>query len=82
MGGGASINYCVPVTQKPEGESAIYRAPGTKDKLYDRPQPNLDTIKKIILNSYQKYANNPALGKYSLRQERLLQKTTKQQSNT
>ena len=37
MGGGASINYCVPVTQKPEGESAIYRAPGTKDKLCDRP---------------------------------------------
>ena len=37
MGGGASITYCVPVTQKPKGESAVYRNPFSKDKLIDRP---------------------------------------------
>lgn len=63
MGGGASINYCVPVTQKQDGESAIYRSPLAKDKLFDRPEPALGTMKDIILNSYKLYANNPALGK-------------------
>ena len=63
MGGGASITYCVPVTQKPEGESSIYRNPLTKDKLYDRPQPALGTMKEIILNSYKYYGKDPALGR-------------------
>ena len=51
MGGSASINYCSPVTQKPEGESAIYRNPFTKDKLYACPAPGLETMKDIIINS-------------------------------
>jgi hypothetical protein len=38
MGGAQSITYCTPVTQKPQGESAIYRAPIFKDKLIDRPK--------------------------------------------
>lgn len=63
MGGGASLTYSVPVTQKPEGESAIYRNPSSKDKLYDRPEPALGTMKDIILNSYKLYGKNPALGK-------------------
>jgi len=62
MGGGASITYCVPVSQKAEGESAIYRNPLTKDKLYDRPEPALGTMKDIILNSYKLYGNCQALG--------------------
>lgn len=63
MGGEASINYSVPYTQKPEGESAIYRNPFTKDKLYDRPEEGVGTMKAAILNSAIKYANRPALGK-------------------
>jgi long-chain acyl-CoA synthetase len=62
MGGGASINYCTPVTQKPEGESAIYRNTDYKDKLYDRPAPNLGTMKEILLNSFKVFPKNPALG--------------------
>lgn len=62
MGGETSINYCVPVTQKPEGESAIYRCPTTKDKLYSCPEPELNTMKAIILNQYKKNGNRKALG--------------------
>lgn len=63
MGGGASITYCVPVTQKPEGESSTYRCPSTKDKLYSCPTPELNTMKQVILNSLKQFANRPALGK-------------------
>ena len=35
MGGGASVNYAVPVTQKVSGESSTYRSPFHKDKLID-----------------------------------------------
>lgn len=38
MGGTPSILYAVPVSQKKEGESAIYRSPIFKDKLHDRPE--------------------------------------------
>jgi hypothetical protein len=37
MGGTPSIIYAVPVTQKKEGESAIYRFPDFKDKLIGQP---------------------------------------------
>jgi hypothetical protein len=37
MGGSPSITYAVPVTQKIEGESAIYRAPEYKDNIIGRP---------------------------------------------
>lgn len=66
MGGSASITYCVPISQKPEGESAIYRNPLSKDKLLDRPDPALGTMKEIILNSYKVYGNYPALGMHLL----------------
>ena len=62
MGGSASITYSVPVTQKPEGESAVYRNPFTKDKLYACATPGLETMKSIIINSYEHHANKPALG--------------------
>jgi hypothetical protein len=62
MGGEASITYCAPHTQKPEGESAIYRNPFTKDKLYDRPEEGVGTMKAAILSSAKRYANRPALG--------------------
>lgn len=82
MGGGVSINYCVPVTQKKEGESAIYRNPLTKDKLYDRPEPALATMKDILLNSYKQYGNYPALGKSYMIKELLCTKIINLLSNT
>ena len=66
MGGAPSINYAVPITPKPQGESAIYRSPAQKDKLVDRPEPNLGTMKDILVNSCKKYASLPALGTDSL----------------
>lgn len=62
MGGGSSINYMVPVTAKTPGESPVYRYPEFKDKLYAYLDPNLTTMKALFINSYKKYANNPALG--------------------
>lgn len=70
MGGENSITYAVPITQKPEGETAIYRSPYTKDKLYGSPTPELTTIKAIIINSSKQYPNNPALGTSPLTQAR------------
>lgn len=62
MGGAAPLNYCTPVTQKPEGETCIYRNPSTKDKLYSCSSPQLDTMKQVILNSLKKFSDRPALG--------------------
>jgi hypothetical protein len=62
MGGVQSINYAVPVTHKVEGESAIYRFPQFKDKLFDRYEDGTRTMKDVFLNSYKQYANLPALG--------------------
>jgi hypothetical protein len=56
MGGSASINYAVPVTAKVDGESAIYRFPDFKDKLLDRFQDELKTMKDIFINSAKVYA--------------------------
>jgi len=36
MGGAPVINYNEPITQKPQGESAIYRFPDYKDRLWDK----------------------------------------------
>jgi len=37
MRGGASIAYCMSVTQKPQGESTVYRSPKSKGRLFGRP---------------------------------------------
>lgn len=63
MGGAPVINYCQPITQKPQGETAIYRFPTFKDKLLDRGDENATTMKQVFINSAKKYANNPAIGK-------------------
>jgi hypothetical protein len=60
----------VPVSQKAQGESAVYRSPDFKDKLYDRLEPHLATMKDMLINSYKKFANLPALGTNGLMQER------------
>lgn len=64
MGATSSINYAVPVTQKIPGESAIYRFPQFKDKLFDRFEDNLRTMKDVLINSYIKYGQQDALGIY------------------
>jgi long-chain acyl-CoA synthetase len=62
MGGGPSIQYTVPVSQKKEGESPIYRLPEHKHKLLDRPEEHLGTMKDVLINTHKKYGNNQALG--------------------
>ncbi len=62
MGGGASITYAEPVTQKQPGESAIYRSPEFKDKIHATYRQNLSTMKEVLLNSFKIYAKLPALG--------------------
>jgi long-chain acyl-CoA synthetase len=62
MGGGSSIQYTIPVTQKPEGESAVYRLPEYKHKLLDRPEEHLLTMKDVLINTYKKYGSYEALG--------------------
>jgi long-chain acyl-CoA synthetase len=62
MGANATINYAVPVTHKVEGESAIYRFPDFRDKLFDRPEDALYTMKDVLIHSAHKYAQQPALG--------------------
>jgi len=74
MGGAPSICYAVPVTQKKEGESAVYRSPAFKDKLYDRPEPHIATLKDVFINCYKKFANNPALGNDFFKQEQLFER--------
>lgn len=64
MGGSASeIRYAVPISDKPEHETAVYRSPEYKDKLLDRPEPHLGTMKDIFINSSNKYRDRRALGK-------------------
>lgn len=81
MGGGASINYCIPVTQKPEGETSIYRNPLKKDQLYGSPTEQLTTMKAILLNTLKEYGNNPALGTFTLTQGKSSPKITSLLSN-
>lgn len=62
MGTTASINYAVPVTPKVDGESPVYRFPDFRDRLLDRPEDNLHTMKDVLINSARKFAKEPALG--------------------
>lgn len=62
MGGGSSITYAVPVTQKQAGESPVYRAPEHKDKIHSYLSPNLSTMKDVLINSFKVHAKLPALG--------------------
>lgn len=62
MGGAQSINYAEAVTEKKEGETAIYRYPGYKNGLLDSPTKELKTMKDILVYSSIIYAKNNALG--------------------
>lgn len=62
MGGNSStIEYCVAVTEKKQGESAIYRNPMFKDKILDGPGDVKD-MKKAILDSCSLHTKNNCLG--------------------
>ena len=63
MGGSSSdIRYAVPITDKVEGESPIYRFPDFKDELVDRPQKNITTMKDVVLYACAKFADKNSLG--------------------
>lgn len=62
MGGGQSILYAEPVSEKKEGETPVYRFPDFKNGLIDAPEKHLKTMKDILINSSKKYANRNALG--------------------
>ena len=81
MGAEKSITYAVPVTQKLPGESAIYRYPDFRDKLFDRFEDNLRTMKDVLINSSTKFANSPCLGNPSLMQEPLSRATIRARSS-
>ena len=81
MGAQKSITYAVPVTQKLPGESAIYRYPDFRDKLFDRFEDNLHTMKDVLINSALKFANSPCLGNPSLMQEPSSLSTIRARSN-
>lgn len=62
MGGGQSIEYTVPVTEKKPGESPILRSPNFKDGLLGGPTPDIQDMKTALLKSCTAHANNNALG--------------------
>lgn len=62
MGTSTSINYAIPITPKVDGESPVYRFPDFSDKLLDRPEDTLHTMKDVLINSARKFAKEPALG--------------------
>lgn len=82
MGGAPSICYATPISPKKEGESAIYRSPIFKDKLHDRPEPHIATLKDVFINCYKKFGEKPALGNDCLRQEQSSGRRTEPKSNT
>ncbi len=62
MGGGASILYTTPITEKKDGETPILRYPAFKNGLTDKIEPNTATLKDVFINSLQRFGNLPALG--------------------
>jgi hypothetical protein len=42
----------------------LFSFPDFKDKLVDRPEENLTTMKHILKNSLEKYPNQNALGTF------------------
>ena len=63
MGGGPSINYCVPVTQPAEGESPVFRFPDFKDKLIDHLPAYGKTLKEVMIHSGKAFGHLPAIGR-------------------
>lgn len=63
MGGNNhSILYAEPITNKPEGESPVYRHPNFKKGLIDGPFEGVKTIKQVLINSMKEHATRNALG--------------------
>lgn len=48
MGGTQSIEYAVPINEKGEDSTPVYRNPKVKDGLCSFPKPHLKTMKDII----------------------------------
>lgn len=64
MGGAPSrdVIYAVPVSQKREGETAIYRHPDHVKNLLVAPGPGLDTLQAVFLNAVKQYKYKKLLG--------------------
>ncbi|CAD8136283.1 unnamed protein product [Paramecium octaurelia] len=62
MGQGSSKFYAVPVGEKKDGESHVYRNPNNTQKLLDNFEGET-TVQGIFLRSCRKFPNNRCLGK-------------------
>ncbi|CAD8132100.1 unnamed protein product [Paramecium pentaurelia] len=62
MGQGQTKFYAVPIGEKKEGESHIYRNPNNTEKLLDNFEGET-TVQGIFLRSCRKFPNNKCLGK-------------------
>ncbi|CAD8054344.1 unnamed protein product [Paramecium sonneborni] len=62
MGQGSSKFYAVPIGEKKEGESHVYRNPNNTEKLLDNFEGET-TVQGIFLRSCRKFPNNRCLGK-------------------
>ena len=65
MGAEQSIVYSAPVPgqKKPDNSTKVRRRPEFIEGLIDSPDPELKTIQLILKKSFQKFANNPCIGK-------------------
>ena len=63
MGGGPSINYCVPVSQPAEGQSPVFRFPDFKDKLLDHVPQYGKTLQEVMIHSSKAFRDLPAIGR-------------------
>lgn len=58
MGNSSSFQYSVPITEKPKGESAIYRSPHFKNAFIESPHPDVKTMKDAVKYVCAKYGKN------------------------
>lgn len=58
MGGSNSTGllYSVPVSTKKDGETAIHRHPEHTKELITCPQPDVATMKDVLLNAVKTYS--------------------------
>lgn len=64
MGGNSSSDliYAIPVSQKREGETEIYRHPNHTKELILVPENGVNTMQDVFLNSVRKYPHKKLLG--------------------
>lgn len=58
----SSILYAEPMTEKPQGETSIYRHPEFKNELTVEAYPGGRTLKDIFIHAKETYGNKNAVG--------------------